>query len=53
MVLLANKVDLDTSEEGFENNNKAKLDKFCEEFGFIGWLVFVFLCLYLYLFIDR
>jgi len=37
VVLLANKVDLDTSEEGFEMNNKAKLDKFCEEFGFIGW----------------
>mmetsp|Transcript_29637 Transcript_29637/g.45805 ORF Transcript_29637/g.45805 Transcript_29637/m.45805 type:complete len:218 (-) Transcript_29637:16-669(-) len=37
VVLLANKVDLDTSQEGFENNNRAKLDKFCEEFGFIGW----------------
>ncbi len=37
VVLLANKVDLDTSEEGFEHNNQAKLDKFCEEFGFVGW----------------
>jgi small GTP-binding protein len=37
VVLLANKVDLDTSEEGFETNNKAKLDKFCQEFGFINW----------------
>jgi Ras-related protein Rab-32 len=41
VVLLANKVDLDTSEEGFEANNKAKLDKFCEEFGFIGWYAFI------------
>mmetsp|Transcript_1831 Transcript_1831/g.2488 ORF Transcript_1831/g.2488 Transcript_1831/m.2488 type:complete len:218 (-) Transcript_1831:202-855(-) len=37
VVLLANKVDLDTSEEGFQENNQAKLDKFCEEFGFIAW----------------
>lgn len=37
VVLLANKVDLDTSEEGFEHNNQSKLDKFCEEFGFVGW----------------
>eukprot|EP00008_Paramoeba_atlantica_P010207 CAMPEP_0201489664 /NCGR_PEP_ID=MMETSP0151_2-20130828/23233_1 /ASSEMBLY_ACC=CAM_ASM_000257 /TAXON_ID=200890 /ORGANISM="Paramoeba atlantica, Strain 621/1 / CCAP 1560/9" /LENGTH=219 /DNA_ID=CAMNT_0047875335 /DNA_START=50 /DNA_END=709 /DNA_ORIENTATION=+ len=37
VVLLANKVDLDTSDEGFESNNRSKLDKFCEEFGFIGW----------------
>eukprot|EP00009_Paramoeba_aestuarina_P007899 CAMPEP_0201520624 /NCGR_PEP_ID=MMETSP0161_2-20130828/11999_1 /ASSEMBLY_ACC=CAM_ASM_000251 /TAXON_ID=180227 /ORGANISM="Neoparamoeba aestuarina, Strain SoJaBio B1-5/56/2" /LENGTH=219 /DNA_ID=CAMNT_0047919067 /DNA_START=15 /DNA_END=674 /DNA_ORIENTATION=- len=37
VVLLANKVDLDRSEEGFEANNQEKLDKFCEEFGFLGW----------------
>mmetsp|Transcript_22859 Transcript_22859/g.64250 ORF Transcript_22859/g.64250 Transcript_22859/m.64250 type:complete len:224 (+) Transcript_22859:92-763(+) len=35
--LLANKVDLDTSDEGFEANNEKKLDKFCEDYGFIGW----------------
>ena len=37
VVLLANKVDLDRSEEGFYENNKEVLDQYCAEHGFIGW----------------
>jgi Ras family len=39
VVLLANKCDLDTTEGGFSQNNKAKMDAFCKEYGFAGWFV--------------
>mmetsp|Transcript_21895 Transcript_21895/g.32534 ORF Transcript_21895/g.32534 Transcript_21895/m.32534 type:complete len:97 (-) Transcript_21895:235-525(-) len=37
VVLLANKVDLDRSEEGFVENNKKIIDQYCEQHGFLGW----------------
>jgi len=37
VVLLANKCDLDTTEGGFAQNNKEKMDAFCKEHGFVGW----------------
>ena len=37
VVLLANKVDLDRSAEGFEENNKDTIDAYCQQHGFAGW----------------
>jgi len=37
VVLLANKVDLDRSNEGFEENNRETIDAYCQQHGFAGW----------------